>query len=373
MNWPSDRSENAVLIAVLILSLAPILLALLDVIIERGAVVEYAGVKVDFSGSRPLGTAGVPVAANIGVRGEPVTDSGTAQILAALKSATATNVVIIDLEAGDAWWETRLLVLLAGAVRLGKPDKIVFVGTDEGKQQSFQGWSSARDLLPLLTTAHPQYLRSLQTARAIARQWELVEIPAPGSGPATPAWPLGTQAMSYQWMAFDATTGLRNELLEEQVLQNELGQKVEKTEGSRRITLVRLEDLFRPILIKVCIDRGWEQNRQTDALLEGEAPFLAITRGQRLRDAGIEIDPAQRGAETACQEPPGEIGRAAHYPLVFTEEIETGSALTDRLPPARKARARRPRGDCGLACGRTDRHGRPKSRSREHVTFRRRC
>jgi hypothetical protein len=54
--WPSAQSENAVLIGVLLLSLLPILLALLDVIIERGTIIEYAGVKVNFSQSRDTGT-----------------------------------------------------------------------------------------------------------------------------------------------------------------------------------------------------------------------------------------------------------------------------------------------------------------------------
>ena len=40
--WPSDKSENAVLIGVLLLSLLPLLLTLLDVIIERGGATKSA-------------------------------------------------------------------------------------------------------------------------------------------------------------------------------------------------------------------------------------------------------------------------------------------------------------------------------------------
>jgi len=71
-----------------------------------------------------------------------------------------------------AWWETRLLVLLAGAVR---HKKIVFVGKDANMDRRFQGWSYVDDLLPQLVTAHPQYARSLESAWAAARHWELVE------------------------------------------------------------------------------------------------------------------------------------------------------------------------------------------------------
>ena len=60
-----------------------------------------------------------------------------------------------------AWWETRLLVLLAGA---GRHKKIVFVGKDANMDRRFQGWSYADDLLPQLVTAHPQYARTLESA-----------------------------------------------------------------------------------------------------------------------------------------------------------------------------------------------------------------
>lgn len=41
LGWPSEKSESVVLIGVLLLSMFPVLLALLDVIIERGGVIKY--------------------------------------------------------------------------------------------------------------------------------------------------------------------------------------------------------------------------------------------------------------------------------------------------------------------------------------------
>jgi len=109
INWPSEKSENFVLMGVLLMSLLPVFLAVVDVFIERGGVIEYKGVKIDFSQVQTVGISGITVPANIGVRGEPVSDSGTSEILEALRRATACDVVIIDLEEGRAWWETRLL------------------------------------------------------------------------------------------------------------------------------------------------------------------------------------------------------------------------------------------------------------------------
>lgn len=96
-------------------------------------------------------------------------------ILDSLKQATESDVAVVDLGDGSDWWETRLMVLLAGAERLGKPKMIVFVGREEKIAGRFQGWSHVSDLLSCLVRAHPQYERSLQASRAAARQWELVE------------------------------------------------------------------------------------------------------------------------------------------------------------------------------------------------------
>lgn len=284
LRWPTSQSDNIVLVGILLLSLLPILLALLDVIIERGGVVEYRGIKVDFSQSKEKGRAGITIAPNIGVQGTPVTESNTIQILDTLRQATSSDIVIIDLEDGQAWWETRLLVLLAGAVRLNKPDKVVFVGKEANQDRRFQGWSHPSDLLPRLMTAHPQYQRSLQAAWAADAQWKLVEpvdSPTPSATvvplPPTPICVSGTLAIGHQWMAFDNTTGLHNQLFAEQVLQDDLGQKIETQGGSREVTLTRLEELFRPILHREHIDLSWPLYRQLEVFVSLDAPVIAVT------------------------------------------------------------------------------------------------
>jgi hypothetical protein len=169
LGWPGEKSENTVLVGVLLLSFFPALLALVDVVVERGGIIEYGGVKIDLSQVPQSPIPGVTVPANIGVRGEAVMDSSTTQILDALRQATACDVVIIDLEEGQAWWETRQLVLVAGAARLKKHEKFVFVGTDAGRKQCFQGWAHAHELLRRLEQAHLQYPRCLRTARAASQ------------------------------------------------------------------------------------------------------------------------------------------------------------------------------------------------------------
>jgi hypothetical protein len=283
--WPSSQSETVVLIGILLLSLLPIALALLDVIIDRGGSIKYGNVEIDFSRSKDRGTVGITVAPNIGVQGLPLSDSATTQILDTLRQATANEIVVVDLEDGQAWWETRLLVLLAGAVRLGKPDKIVFLGKEANRDRQFRGWSYAADLLPRLVAAHPQYARSLHSAWAAERQWGLVE-PEDAPDPATqrvprppaPPWISGRLATAHAWMAFDPATGLPNSLFAEQILQSDLGQKIEMPPpGSRTITLPRLEELFHLVLNKDSIDLGWAPERQLEAFLNSQAAYLAAT------------------------------------------------------------------------------------------------
>ena len=173
------------LIGILLLSPMPVLLALLDVV-ERGGVVEYGGVKIDFFHRREKAMLGIIIAPNIGLQRQPVTDNSTMQMLEALRQSTTCDVVIIDLEDGRALWESRLLVLLTGAIRIGKPDKIVFVAKDASVDRRFRGWSDPGELLPRILNSRPQYGRSLQSWAASA-QWNLVG-PPDASAPAPQVW-----------------------------------------------------------------------------------------------------------------------------------------------------------------------------------------
>ena len=281
IGWPSDNSTNTVLIGILLISLLPVLLAILDVIIERGGKIGYGDFKIDFSKVQSSGIGNITVPANIGVPGQAVTDSGTMDILKALRESTANSIVIIDLEDGQAWWETRLLVLLSGAVRSGCPDKIVFVATKSGRQQSFIGWASAGKLLNCLLKPNTKYQRPYQVAMAIYAQWRLVTplYPVPPQNAQLPQaliWMQG-EAKNRQWMAFDNNTGLPNEFFEEQVLQNELGREIESIEGGKCITISGLGNLFESVLNRGHIDKNWSTEEQMKGYFEDDEPFIAIT------------------------------------------------------------------------------------------------
>src|ERR1700704_1672077 len=73
-DWPSSQSETVVLIGILLLSLLPIAVALLDAIIHGRVNIKYGNFQIDFSRSKEKGTVGITVAANIGVQGLSVSD-----------------------------------------------------------------------------------------------------------------------------------------------------------------------------------------------------------------------------------------------------------------------------------------------------------
>ena len=186
--------------------------------------------------------------------------------------------------------------MLAGAERLKKPAKIVFVATDKGKKQRFQGWAHSNDLLWRLVQANPQYLRSLYVARAAARQWELVEPVNPvdpinpASTPLQPAWMVGGLASQHPWMAFDKVAGLPNELLAEQLLAADLGQKIEMQGGTRTISLIRLEELFRPLLVTEHLDLNWPTDRQISTVFDSEHTYIAVIENGRYSTLIAKVD-----------------------------------------------------------------------------------
>jgi hypothetical protein len=281
VGWPPDSSTNIVLIGILLLSLLPVLLAIVDVIIERGGTIGYGDLKIDFSKVQSNAVPTITVPANIGVRGQAVMDSSTVNILNSLQEATANSIVIIDLEDGQAWWETRLLVLLAGAERLGRPDKVVFVATQAGRSQSFIGWGNTTDLLRCLLKVNAVYQRAYQIAKAVFAQWQLVELkyPIPPQNALLPPplpW-MQPEALNKQWMFFDANTGLPNEFFEEQVLQNELGREIENKQAVKSITVSGLSELFEPVLNRDHIDQNGSVEEQMKGYFKDDAAFIALT------------------------------------------------------------------------------------------------
>ena len=134
------------LLLAVLLGLLPVALVILNGVRS----VEAAGVKVAFVAVRDVvNTGGVDIARSFitdNLRNPPLTVVDAAlvsakdTIIAALKDAAGTDCVVADLKAGDDWWDTRLLVLVAGAARLASPKAVVFTSaTPAGPVVSWAG------------------------------------------------------------------------------------------------------------------------------------------------------------------------------------------------------------------------------------------
>lgn len=278
--WPSQNLENTVLIIILVFSLLPVLLAFIDVIIERGGVIGYGNFKIDFSRIPKWGASEFTVPVNIGLPNQPVDSSSIHCILNALNNSTTCDVLIIDLKEGQSWWETRLLVLLAGAVWLKKPEKVVFVGKESEIDKSFLGWSHPHELLKCLLKDNdrPEYLRSYYSSMAIARQWELVEPVLPGLVPPRPPFTQSGLGGEYSRMAFDNNTGLPNELFAAQLLATDLGKNVESQEQIKLVNRDVLDKLFSDVLRIERVDESWTSERQISKFFNSDSDYLAVTQ-----------------------------------------------------------------------------------------------
>jgi hypothetical protein len=281
--WPPPSLDQSLFLAILFLSLIPILLAIVDFVAERGGSISFRGLTLDFAAAGGVPTQTVPV--NVGLPGQPVYDSGTENIVAALRAAVSTEAVVVDLQDGSAWWETRLVVLLAGAKRLGRPNAVVFVGLDGGISGCFQGWAPPEALLPLLLRADRRYRESYERARAWFGRWELTEPPVSPPGPRQAVEervPLPGLQAPHPNIAIE--DGLLGDFAFERLLQSDLGAAVEGQEEPRTIGLFRLQELFRPVLRTRSIDDDWPPEKQVDLILSIEDPYLAVThRGRYVR------------------------------------------------------------------------------------------
>ncbi len=286
--WPElDNSDITILIGILLLSLLPVLLVLVDTIIKQGGVIEYGGVKLDFSRESQTGMPDLTIPANIGLPDQPLDSSAVPAILDMLKEAASRDVIVLDLGEGGSWWETRLLLLLAGAVRLGKPCKVVFLAKEGGFDSRFQGWGHPDELLPLLLRTNEQYQRSFFLAGTEDHRRKLFhKQDTPSADPAInsnmPDWLRNWAYNERNVILFDADD-FPNDLFAEQYLAYDLGANIENETGSNIVSLPILKELFITVLHQENIDLSWPGEKQMSTFFESGAEYFVITSNGRYK------------------------------------------------------------------------------------------
>jgi hypothetical protein len=294
LEW-SDLKSKYVLLAVLLAGVVPLALLVLDRLIGSRAVVDIKGIKLDFR-QAGLERAAIALPENVGHPEPVIADSSPMQVIAALETATAHQVVRLDLHEGNSWWVTRLLALCAGAAQAGSPNAIVFVGTKECLENSFLGWAPPSSLLralrddprghgPSAITYGQVYQKATWLAHQLAQGPPPPQVPAPPQPSVVPAAagatgtppPPNPEVKRYYDNPQYRERGIN--ALPQIVMDLCAQYQLEKPPD--RLTLARLNEAFGHCLSRVTIDLEKDKEEQFAALLGTEVSYVGLVRNGR--------------------------------------------------------------------------------------------
>jgi hypothetical protein len=299
------------LLLAVLLGLLPVALVILGGVTS----VEAAGVRVafvavrDVVNTRGVITARSVIADNLGSPPGRVTDSDRASIFDSLKDAVGTYCVVADLKEGDDWWDTRLLVLVAGAVRLAFPKAVVFTSATPGQPGGFVGWATPSEVLRRLLAREPKLRDAYQAAhrdlllQQLATPMELggqAMLPWAARGKMQKYWPdadplpplaerkAGVKDTVEYPFPSAAPEGLpfvipEDEFRTERVLLDQVV-ALEQPDAARSLTEVRVRDLFGSILHTDAVEREDDEGKWVETILTSTADFVAVTRGHQFEN-----------------------------------------------------------------------------------------
>jgi hypothetical protein len=273
--WPSDDYQGWALLAIVILALVPIILALVDTAVSQRGEIRVWGVSLSFASASQEAAAGVRTATleeNLGITTEEaVGRTSLPVVLRTLRRAHDTDVTVVDLRAGRTWWESRLLVLVAGAAHSGRPLALAFVGERSGTSRAFIGWAEPARLLDLHLKAEPDLASAYAAAVVQTRQWDL-GTRGPGPDDVVLPWgdalslPANPDEASDPQFALELFLNSQIEALAPDVYQ-------------RHVTIRRLLELYEPALVTDHVETGSDDAVWIDLLRRSHRPFYATTSG----------------------------------------------------------------------------------------------
>jgi hypothetical protein len=315
---PGARMAWWVLLGAVIIGLLPILLLVLggvSAVKAAGVEVAFAAVQVAVQAAEET-TGRSTLSDNLGAPPGVVLDTSGDTIIQALRSAVTNDVVVVNLGDGHEWWDTRLLLLIAGATRLGHPRAIAFTATLAGRPGQYLGWALPAELLRTQLSRSVRWgeayrlahrntlLSSLAAPIALDAADSTMRLPWPSAGRQR-VW--GTVPPDQTALAKSNADGsselpwpnpeaawpptasnsqgpddphLPERFLLDQLRPLEGSQQPEQRE-KLEVTAARLKDLFGPVLNTDALDTQKPGAAWVDGILDGTAPYVAITsRGQ---------------------------------------------------------------------------------------------
>lgn len=308
-DWPDARWEGAFILVAVLLSLVPLGLLVLEKVADSQGSVSFRGLSLEFGAAAQAAAAAVTrsttsIPRNVTQEGADVGDSGHVEVLTVLADASRAEVVVVDLEDGHAWWDTRLLLLCAGAQLQGRPRAVVFVGTVDTVARRFVGWARPADVVAQILKASLDLRFAYETARASVRRAELTfpeHAPPqvyPSVAPALPVGaglgPSGIPVVADQEL-FDRHGEFMLPQPPAMAFTRALGRVVHPLEESgdvAHLTVARLCELLTPVLHTGSIDHAASDDEWVGAVVDLDSDYLAVT------DAGVYRGLAPQGELT---------------------------------------------------------------------------
>ncbi len=310
--WLADESvadfeiSPWVLVLAVLVGLVPVILVVLGGVdtLEAGRVkVAFAAVQEVVATASDVDTRSL-LAHNLGDPRQ-VRDSGSDTVIETLASAVGNEVVEIALKEGEAWWETRLLLLAAGATRLQNPKAVAFTWATPDRARTFIGWAKPADIQRRLLTAHEAFREAYEKAERDTLLHRLSSRAGPDAPKHLPWAPAGKATVhvaegepppayavqreddagwEYPWPSAQATQPPwtpDDRFLPERLLLDKLADL--ETPGAQwRITESRLRDLLGSVLFTDSVDRNDSEERWIATIVGSTADYFALTSGGQL-------------------------------------------------------------------------------------------
>jgi hypothetical protein len=280
-SWPPGRYDGWVLLGIVILSVLPILLLVLQALAAWGAKLALpGGVSLSFAAAVETTGVTVPTTAmteNLGTADDISVEQSTLRsVLRALRRARDSDAIVVDLRQGLTWWESRLFLLIAGAAQRDRPQAVAFVGQCGGRRQVFLGWATPNQLLDLHLRAVPTLAYVYAQARASAARWRV--------GVLAPPYPGTAPTVTYPWDTTNQQQSLpllQDELADpEFALELYLQQQLDLNHPELRtpVTITRLQELYQAELVTDSVDADADDATWARLLATRPERFFAITK-----------------------------------------------------------------------------------------------
>jgi len=185
--WPNKKDGWSLVVGLgIAFAAAPLIARALSFLKASRATIEGPlGLKLNFASAVAGSEASSASITYSGVQqGVFIAESSRGELEQAADEAHRHRILVVDVEAGQAWYLTRLFALAATAEALGSPKLLVLVGQAAGKPRQAAGYISPAEFVRAVAAKDTRYARILRQAKAYA-----AALRTSGAGPADPGLP----------------------------------------------------------------------------------------------------------------------------------------------------------------------------------------